>query len=208
MTSAIIDSTTQAAVVCEPKNRDWRPSLCGSLRSRITVNVARPHSTPTENRSSRNPIAAQCPIPGIANVRENRSPYASMIVSSSTMKPQKVAAWAAPGTVHFSSLRCPMTSVSWVSASRPGCDLAYSSRSGAGWPLNASRFSHHNRRPAIANAATVSTRPTIIRNTTRNLLEYLGVSVTAWSVRPKASCREGDHYFAAPGAAGGGDKGR
>ena len=114
ITSAIIARTTQAALVCEPKNRDRRPSLCGSLRSRMTVNVARPHSTPTENKSSRNPIAAQCPIPGIANVRENRSPYASMIVSSKTMKPQKVAAWAAPGTDHFSSFRCPMTSVSCV----------------------------------------------------------------------------------------------
>ena len=175
MTGVIMARTTQAARVWEPKNRDRRPSLCGSLRSRITVNVARPQSTPTENRSSRNPIAAQWPIPGIANVRENRSPYASMIVSSSTMKPQNVAAWAAPGTDHFSSLRCPTTSVSWVSASRPGCDRAYSSRSGAGWPLNASRFSHQNRRPAMANAATVSTRPTIIRKTTRNLLRYLGV---------------------------------
>ena len=55
--------------MCEPKNRDLRPSLCGSLRSRMTVNVVRPHSTPTANRSSRNPIAAQWPIPGIANVR-------------------------------------------------------------------------------------------------------------------------------------------
>src|SRR3984957_10572643 len=88
-----------------------------------------------------------------------------MIVSSSTRKPQNVAACAAPGTVHFSSLRCPITSVSWVSASRPGCDLAYASRSGAGWPLNASRLSHHSRLPAIAHAAAVSTRPTIMRKT-------------------------------------------
>ena len=80
-----------------------------------------PASTPTENRSSMNPIAAQWPIPGIANVRENRSPYDSMIVSSSTMKPQNVAACAAPGTDHFSSFRCPTTSVSWVSTSLPGC---------------------------------------------------------------------------------------
>ncbi len=70
-----------------------------------------------------------------------------MIVSSSTMKPQNVAACAIPGTVHFSSFRCPITSVSCVSASRPGCVLAYSRRSGAGCPLNASRFSHHTRRP-------------------------------------------------------------
>ena len=86
------------------------------------------------------------------------------------MKPQNVAACAAPGTVHFSSFRCPITSVSCVSASRPGWDLAYASRSGAGWPEKASRFSHHTRRPATANATTVSPRPMIIRTTTRNLL--------------------------------------
>ena len=67
-------STTQAARVCEPKNRDLRPSVCGLLRSRITVNVMMPASTPTANRSSMNPMAAQCPMPGIANVRVNRSP--------------------------------------------------------------------------------------------------------------------------------------
>ena len=35
-----------------------------------------------------------------------------MIVKSRTMKPQNAAACAAPGTVHFSSFRCPTTSVS------------------------------------------------------------------------------------------------
>ena len=103
---------------------------------------------------------------GIANVRENSAPYASMIVSSSTMKPQNVAAWAAPGTDHFSSLRCPNTSVSWVlplGRVRPGV----LHRSGAGWPDIASRFSHHSRRPATANAATVSPRPTTIRTIMR-----------------------------------------
>ena len=86
-----------------------------------------------------------------------------MIVSSKTMKPQNVAACAAPGTDHFSSFRWPITSVSWVSASPAGCDLAYATRSGAGCPENASRLSHHTRRPAIANAITVSPRPMIIR---------------------------------------------
>ena len=43
-----------------------------------------------------------------------------MIVKIKTRKPQNVAACAAPGTVHFSSLRCPITSVSWVSVSWPG----------------------------------------------------------------------------------------
>jgi hypothetical protein len=44
------------------------------FRSRITVNVAMPASTPTANRSSMNPMKAQWPIPGMAKVRENRLP--------------------------------------------------------------------------------------------------------------------------------------
>ena len=165
MTAAIMARTTQAALVCEPAKREARPFLCGSLRSLMIAKVTMPASTPTANRSSMNPMAAQCPMPGMAKSRLKSAPYASMIVSSRTMNPQNVAAWAAPGTVHFSSLRCPITSVSWVSASRRGCDRAYASRSGAGWPLNASRLSHHSRLPAIANAAAVSTRPTIMRTT-------------------------------------------
>ena len=74
MTRKIMARTSQAARVWEPKNRDRRPSLCGLLRSRITVNVAMPASTPTANTSSRNPSTAQCPMPGIAKVRENRAP--------------------------------------------------------------------------------------------------------------------------------------
>ena len=112
-------------------------------------------------------MAAQCPIPGIANVRLNRSPYDSMIVSSKNVKPQNVSACATPGTVHFSSLRCPITSVASAAASRPGCDRTAAIRSGAGCPLPASRFSHHSRRPAIPNATTVRTRPTVIRRATR-----------------------------------------
>jgi len=160
-------STTQAARVCEPRNRDARPLRSGELRSRMTVNVMMPASTPTANKSSPKPIQAQCPMPGMANVRENRSPYASMSVRIRTMKPQNVAACAAPGTVHLSSLRCPITSAAWDSMSRPGCSRTAATRSGAGWPLNASRFSHHIRRPAIPNATTVRTRPTVIRRSTR-----------------------------------------
>ena len=67
-------STSHAAPVCDPANRDARPSRFGSLRSRITANVISAARTRTANRSSRNPSANECPIPGIANVRENRSP--------------------------------------------------------------------------------------------------------------------------------------
>ena len=75
-----------------------------------------------------------------------------MIVSSKTVKPQNVRACATPGTVHFSSLRCPITSTVSVATSRPGCPRTAAIRSGAGCPLIASRLSHHSRRPAIANA--------------------------------------------------------
>ena len=74
ITRKISPSTSHAAPVCEPKNRDLRPSRCGSLRSRITAKVISPASTATANRSSINPMNAQCPIHGIANVRLNRSP--------------------------------------------------------------------------------------------------------------------------------------
>jgi hypothetical protein len=74
MTAAIMPRTTQAALVCEPKNLDLRPSLCGLFRTRITVKVMMPARTPTLNRSSMNPIAAQWPMPGMANVRSKRSP--------------------------------------------------------------------------------------------------------------------------------------
>ena len=167
ITPKIIPSTSHAALVCEPENRDLRPSRCGSSRSRITANVRIPASTATANRSSRNPITSQCPTHGRENARENRSPYDSMIVSSKNVKPQNVSACATPGTVHFSSLRCPTTSVVSTAASRPGCSRTAATRSGAGCPLNASRFSHHSRRPATANATTVSTKPTVIRKTTR-----------------------------------------
>ena len=40
----------------------------------MTVKVMMPASTPTANRSSMNPMKAQCPIPGIAKVRENSAP--------------------------------------------------------------------------------------------------------------------------------------
>ncbi len=74
MTAKIMPSTSHAAPVCDPANRDARPSRPGSFRSRITANVTMPASTSTANRSSANPSANECPIPGIANPRENRSP--------------------------------------------------------------------------------------------------------------------------------------
>ena len=74
MTRKIMPRTTQAARVCEPKNRDPRPSRPGFSRIRITVKVMMPASTPTANRSSMNPMTAQCPIQGSANVRENSAP--------------------------------------------------------------------------------------------------------------------------------------
>jgi len=74
MTRKIIPSTSHAAPVWDPANRDLRPSRSGLLRSRMIANVMMPASTPTANKSSMNPTHAQWPIPGMANVRENRSP--------------------------------------------------------------------------------------------------------------------------------------
>ena len=93
-----------------------------------------------------------------------------MMVSVSTRKPQNVNACAIPGTVHLSNFRCPSTSVASVSASRAGCDRTASRRSGAGWPARPTRASHHNRRPASANASAVRASPTTIRTTTKTSL--------------------------------------
>ena len=57
-----------------------------------------------------------------------------MIVSSSTMNPQNVAACAAPGMLHFSSFRCPITSLSCARRSPATWVRACWSRSGAGCP--------------------------------------------------------------------------
>jgi hypothetical protein len=93
-----------------------------------------------------------------------------MIVKNRMMKPQNVRKWAAPGTDHLSSLRWPNTSVAWELRSLPTCSRAASNRSGAGWPAAPSRYSHHTRRPTIANATTVKTRPMMMRRATADLL--------------------------------------
>jgi hypothetical protein len=55
------------------------------------------------------------------------------------VKPQNVTKWAAPGTDHLSSLRWPSTSAASARASRAGCALTASIRSGAAWPVVTSR---------------------------------------------------------------------
>ncbi len=44
------------------------------------------------------------------------------MVSNRMVKPQKVKKWASPGTVHWSSLRCPPTSTTSAST-RDGTSL-------------------------------------------------------------------------------------
>ena len=56
--------------MCDPENRESRPSRCGLLRSRITANVMIPASTSTANRSSMNAMNAQWSMPG--NFLSNR----------------------------------------------------------------------------------------------------------------------------------------
>jgi len=63
ITAAIMASTAHAARVCDPKNRDRRPSLRGLSLTRMTVNVTIPASTPVANMSSTNPVAAPLPDP-------------------------------------------------------------------------------------------------------------------------------------------------
>ena len=136
MTLKIMNSTSHAGPRCEPKKRDRRPSLRGFCISRITANTTSPASTATMNRSSRNPSHAWVPMSGRWKSRWNSAPKPSTIVAPRMTKPQKTAKCAAPGTVHFSSLRCPNTSVATVhsrvptSAVRPGS---------AGCPARASR---------------------------------------------------------------------
>ena len=79
MTLTIIARITQAPPRCEPLNRDFRPSLCGLLRSRIIANVARPTRHITAMKSWANPSASQCPTTGMAHssLREKRMPKAS-----------------------------------------------------------------------------------------------------------------------------------
>ena len=73
------------------------------------------------------------------------------------VKPQKVKAWASPGTVHCSSFFCPPTSTS-SALTRLGTSRK---RLGtAGWPAEMSLKSQKNRRPAMANITAVMPRPT------------------------------------------------
>ena len=73
-TRKIPSNMSHAAPVCDPANRDSRPMRLGSVRSLMTANVMMPASTATANRSSMNPMNAQWPMTGIANVGLNRSP--------------------------------------------------------------------------------------------------------------------------------------
>src|SRR5271166_902724 len=82
-----------------------------------------------------------------------------MMVSSRMVKPHIVKKWAIPGTVHWSSLRWPATSV--ISASALG-DSGPRVRSGAGCPARIRRDNQWKRRPAMARAMTVTAMPIAI----------------------------------------------
>ncbi len=127
----------------------------GSLRLRMIANAMRPRPTATPKKSSRNPSTGLRPISGIAKVSVNRCPNASTIVKNRTMKPQNTKKWAMPGTFHLSSRTWPKTSVTWPSR-RFG---QLSSRPGEGWPEAIIRVSTTTRRPAMASATNVMSRP-------------------------------------------------
>ncbi len=103
MTPKIISRTSQAAPVWEPKKRDRRFSRLGECLTRMPTNTRRETMTATAKKSSRKPITAVCPMMGMWKSRWNRHPNASMMVRKRMVKPQKVKAWAIPGTVHCSS---------------------------------------------------------------------------------------------------------
>ena len=80
--------------------------------TRMATNTSRETSTATAKKSSRKPMTAVCPISGMWKSRWKRQPYASMMVRNRIVKPQKVKAWARPGTVHCNSFFWPPTSTS------------------------------------------------------------------------------------------------
>ena len=102
-------STTHAARVWDPKNRDRRPSLCGLFRIRIAVKVDDPEQHPDREQILDEPDERPVPDHRDRERPGKQIPYTSMIVKISTRKPQNVAACAAPGSDHFKSLRCPTT---------------------------------------------------------------------------------------------------
>ena len=74
MTRKIPSSTSQAAPVCDPENRESRPSRFGLLRSRMTANVMMPASTQHGEQVLDEPDERPVADAGIANVLLNRSP--------------------------------------------------------------------------------------------------------------------------------------
>ncbi len=77
-------------------------------------------------RSSRKPSHASVPMSGMWKSRSNSAPNPSTIVAPRITNPQNTAKCAAPGTLHFSSLRCPKTSV--ATAQRAGSHVAGAAR--------------------------------------------------------------------------------
>ena len=68
MTPAIMASTSQAAPVCEPKNRDRRFSRFGECLTRMAAKTRSDTSTATAKKSSRNPMTA-----AVADQRDGKS---------------------------------------------------------------------------------------------------------------------------------------
>jgi len=164
--------------VCEPKNRDLRPSLLGLFRSRITVNVAMPASTPTANRSSMNPMKAQCPIPGMAKVageqvavglddrqqQHDETPERGRMCRTGHRPLQQLAL-----PDHLSRLRFHIAAGMRAHRRDPLRRRLPGERQSLQPPQPAPR--------ATARAIAVRARPTVIRKTTPNLLSIRNSSV-------------------------------
>ncbi len=154
------NSTNQAPLVWEPKKRDERPSFLGSCRNRRIAKITMPIVTRTTNRSCEKRMIGHSPINGKAKPAMNSSTKASSTVIPSTIKPAKTSTWAMPGTVHFSSFRCPRTSVNSAWSRRP----FWSVRSTVGWPDRMRLLRNSTRRTAKNPATRMMTMPTPARS--------------------------------------------
>src|SRR5690349_19513846 len=76
-------------------------------------------------------------------------------------KPQNVNACAAPGIDHFSSLRCPKTSLTCAHRRLPR-----RSKRSTGWPDLIRSYRYFARRPAMPSTTMVISSPRMSRTTT------------------------------------------
>ncbi len=145
--------------MCEPKNRDARPCFAGLLVSRMIANMTMPMRTRTAKRSSITRTTCQVPKTGIEKFSMTSSPKAVTTVMPRMMNPQKAKTCATPGTVHFSNLRWPSTSVASASTRLGASEV----RPTACLPARPRLTRNQPRLSAKASRMTVMAMPTMAR---------------------------------------------